>query len=93
MAREKHRCNQLGAAKPRVELADVLDSWTRLEQSDKAMFFAALVRAAMTKRALEAELSLHVAFLKDCQAELSASVEADLAVMGTESDEPGPGRG
>lgn len=91
MASEKHRRNQPGAAKPRVKLADVLDSWSRLEQSDKAMFFAALVRAAMTNPALEAEFSFYITFLKDWQAELSASVAADLAVMGTESDEPGRG--
>ena len=51
----------------------MVDSWSRLEQSDKAMFFAALVRAAMTKPALGAEMSVYIAVLKDWQAKLSAS--------------------
>jgi hypothetical protein len=56
------------------------------------MFFAALVRAVMTKPALESEVSLYIASLKNWQAELSASVAADLAVMGPPNpDEPGRG--
>jgi hypothetical protein len=65
--RGKHRQKETDAADSRVELADVLDSWSRLEQSDKAMFFAALLRAAMTSPALEAELSVYIAVIKDWQ--------------------------
>jgi hypothetical protein len=43
---------------------DAIAAWERLHESDKAMFFAALVPAAMTKRALEAELSVYISVLK-----------------------------
>jgi hypothetical protein len=90
MPRRKHGRKETDAA---GDLAEVSAAWSRLNESQRTMFFAALIRELMTKPAMQSELMFWIATLQDRQAALVASVAADLAVMGTESDKPGPGRG
>jgi hypothetical protein len=72
-------------------LAEATAAWSRLNESERMVFFAALLRELMSKPASRDELWFWLATLQDRQAALVASVAADLAVMGTESDKPGRG--
>ena len=76
MPRGKHRQKETDAVNSQGDLAEVAGAWSRLNDSQRTKFLAAILRDAITKPAAQSELLLWITILQDWEAAAVAGLSS-----------------